>query len=823
MRRFLIATFLIIMIPTQAFSAVGFFSLLPNPVGKDEDGEYIELRNIGCEVVDISGFSLSDASGKVYVFPTWTSIASHENGKYTYSETKIALNNSGNESIYLKDAGWNIMSETQYSGTQKDGAVIILSPMDENCMPYEIEEERGGSETDSWSTVYTGGVLEEDVLIESTNSGGTESGGTLSDTWNIVDIPSYDAVVWWSGLLVSTTGSALDDIEFLSWSEEENGWVISEISQTHTESGLVNTGELVSYVETGILLPIEMYYSDMNRNNKIDMLEIYYPYNLTGTIHTGSIQLYSNTWWLSYARIDSQTGYILSGSLSWNILILELHEGDIEKVWLKITNTPSSELRLKSVWDLGFRSIGGQMPESFFLTKSFDEYKRVWQKIEKTGIESEQAKTDSGIVVFPEIIPTFQNYTNTTDSWDVLICTMVPCRLNFTLEPIFTWWFLQKDFSCQVSFGTGIYDTCNPPQLYPTASGAILLILTHKATGTSTGRLFTIVMNILSSKSTWGVVGIGIPPTNHPPVASIDMDGKWKTYFTSPEVNLLRCYAFTCSVNFTGENSYDPDNDDIQYFWLYDYQETSTKKDPWIRIFGIGNHTVILRVTDIYGASSETKYKIEVIHPDYIPEDEVEKKEKVAKWKSIKNKKTKAEKVVEKKKKKMKPVVFFDIPELVVQNKNPDNIEVSGNRYSCYTKTKTCSINFTLTGTQKWYTYEWIFPNQNGGYISKNPRSFAFPVGDSDLHIIIRDLAGNILTEQDIQIHVIKTTKTRIKKTPTTHRDEEEESEKEQEAPIRIFTNEEQQESENSSLFFLLFLSSSWFSGYLAIRRKRAW
>jgi hypothetical protein len=74
--------------------------------------------------------------------------------------------------------------------------------------------------------------------------------------------------------------------------------------------------------------------------------------------------------------------------------------------------------------------------------------------------------TSSG-VTFPDIIPTFQNYTNTNNSGDTLTCVTSPCRVNFTLDPIFTGSLLAKNYTCQITYGTGVYDSCNPPQLYP--------------------------------------------------------------------------------------------------------------------------------------------------------------------------------------------------------------------------------------------------------------------------------------------------------------------------------------------------------------------
>lgn len=819
----------------RAFASVEIIELLPNPAGKDEDGEYIEIRNTGCESVDISGYNLSDASSKTYIIPSWTILNKQENRRFPYSETKIGLNNSGDEAVYLRDMSGNMIDEVHYSETQKDDVVITISLTDEVCISPE--------ETSSWNTdSSTGEVL--------TDSGITEQ--------NPLNPPSEGG----SGTTETGTGEVLTDSGSNSWTGEifENYWsgeVLSDSWSTEIGSGLTETGAVsnpsseedsetgtwtpldppfsggLETIETGTLTPIEMYYSDSDGNNRIDTFEIIYPYVLTGGVNTGAIELYSNTGGLFSYRVNTLTGYIVDGFLSGNVLVLRILEGDIDKTTLRVNNTTSSEIRLKSSVDLGFRSLGGQIPESFFLTKSFDEYRNVSMKYEVWSMNSETGtwatgsgteqnppnplsqggneNTETGTVAFPELIPTFQNYTNTTNSWDLLTCTTMPCRVNFTLEPIFTGTFLEKDFSCQITFGTGVYNTCNPPQLYPTSSGSIEILLTDKATGTSTGRSITITMNLITANNPTANV---VPVDNHTPIAMIDMDGSWKKYFTSPDANLLRCYAFTCSVNFTWEHSYDPDGDELRFLWFYDYTTVSTKKDPGTRIFTIGTHTILFRVIDIYGAFGEVRYMIEVLHPDLRPKEEAEKKEKVEKKKTETKKTTK--------KKKVKPMVFFDAPDILIQNKNPSNIQIAGNRYTCYTKTKTCSINFTLTGAQSWYTYEWSFPGQSGSYISKNPRSFAFPVGASDVRLVVRDLAGNILVSQDMDIQVIKTTKTRgvwetvAKKEATT-------------IPAVIspatdtFSNETNVTASNpwdDSLLFLLFLSGSGLAGYVRVRRK---
>lgn len=94
MGRFLLSLLLLCSLPMQSFAGIYISTLLPNPTGKDEDGEYIEIRNTGCESVDISGYQLSDASGKDYLIPSGINLSKQENQKFPYSETNIQLNNS---------------------------------------------------------------------------------------------------------------------------------------------------------------------------------------------------------------------------------------------------------------------------------------------------------------------------------------------------------------------------------------------------------------------------------------------------------------------------------------------------------------------------------------------------------------------------------------------------------------------------------------------------------------------------------------------------------------------------------------------------------
>ncbi|TSC89777.1 MAG: Nucleic acid binding, OB-fold, tRNA/helicase-type [Parcubacteria group bacterium Gr01-1014_3] len=73
---------------------------LPNPVGKDTDGEYILLFNDSAGAVSLDGWSLKDASGKI--FKLSGKLTANQPLKLNYATTKISLNNS-EETIYLID------------------------------------------------------------------------------------------------------------------------------------------------------------------------------------------------------------------------------------------------------------------------------------------------------------------------------------------------------------------------------------------------------------------------------------------------------------------------------------------------------------------------------------------------------------------------------------------------------------------------------------------------------------------------------------------------------------------------------------------------
>jgi hypothetical protein len=94
-------------------SEVRISEVLPNPAGSTDDGEYIELHNFGKTPVDLAGWTLTDAAGKEYRI-TEALLPPEGYLVLPRSETRLALNNSGTESVTLHDFTGQEISRVQF-------------------------------------------------------------------------------------------------------------------------------------------------------------------------------------------------------------------------------------------------------------------------------------------------------------------------------------------------------------------------------------------------------------------------------------------------------------------------------------------------------------------------------------------------------------------------------------------------------------------------------------------------------------------------------------------------------------------------------------
>jgi len=100
--------------------------LLPNPVGDDTEGEFIEIQNRTTFSVDLSGWSVADASGRTYRF-TEGALRAQGYLSIPRTDSKISLNNSGGETVTLLSPDDVVQDEVEFEGTAPEGDSYALS------------------------------------------------------------------------------------------------------------------------------------------------------------------------------------------------------------------------------------------------------------------------------------------------------------------------------------------------------------------------------------------------------------------------------------------------------------------------------------------------------------------------------------------------------------------------------------------------------------------------------------------------------------------------------------------------------------------------
>jgi len=101
--------------------------LLPNPRGDDSENEFIELKNLTDQEIDLNNWKLEDAAGTKFIITSQKLATTKISAKGFFllwrKDSKIALNNSGIETLKLYQPNDSLVSFVQYSGTvQEDHA-----------------------------------------------------------------------------------------------------------------------------------------------------------------------------------------------------------------------------------------------------------------------------------------------------------------------------------------------------------------------------------------------------------------------------------------------------------------------------------------------------------------------------------------------------------------------------------------------------------------------------------------------------------------------------------------------------------------------------
>ena len=110
---------------TETIPTLRLSELLPDPVGRDTDGEFIELENYGSAAADLGACRLSIPGKRDHELPE-TSLGAHELYYFLYAETGLALTNSG-ATLELSCSG-RTLSSVSYTGPAKEGSAYAIDP-----------------------------------------------------------------------------------------------------------------------------------------------------------------------------------------------------------------------------------------------------------------------------------------------------------------------------------------------------------------------------------------------------------------------------------------------------------------------------------------------------------------------------------------------------------------------------------------------------------------------------------------------------------------------------------------------------------------------
>ena len=159
--------------------AIVINEFLPNPVGADAEGEFIELKNIGTDEVDLKGWQLDDGEGgsSAYIIPDGTLIQGGEILVFLRSVTGLALNNGGDE-VRLFSPDEQVRDEHRYSESVSEGIVrargegemwqwsTTSTPGEINVISWEVEEES----VDEEELEYSDAIVINEFLSNPTGS-----------------------------------------------------------------------------------------------------------------------------------------------------------------------------------------------------------------------------------------------------------------------------------------------------------------------------------------------------------------------------------------------------------------------------------------------------------------------------------------------------------------------------------------------------------------------------------------------------------------------------------------------------------------------------
>lgn len=219
-----------IIVTTPAYTdAVVVNEVLPNPVGSDATGEFVELYNSGDTAVDLSGWQLDDAEGgsTPYTLPNDTLIAATSYKVWYRSETKLAFNNDADAARLLDPAG-AVRTQLTYEESAPEGhsynrTSAMTASVSSTVTPgaanvITVPEENATEDEDETAAVATGRVAGTSAATVALADIREEEMGTLVRTEGVISAPPGALNVRWfylagSGAQVYLHSAAFPDLK----------------------------------------------------------------------------------------------------------------------------------------------------------------------------------------------------------------------------------------------------------------------------------------------------------------------------------------------------------------------------------------------------------------------------------------------------------------------------------------------------------------------------------------------------------------------------------------------------------------------------------
>ncbi len=108
-----------VSVPLPITAELVISEFIPNPVGLDEENEWVEIYNAGSDDVNLTGWKLEDASGKNYDFPN-QEIKSRNYLVLSRGQTGISLNNNSETLVLIAPDGSEAF-KISFTGGSKEG------------------------------------------------------------------------------------------------------------------------------------------------------------------------------------------------------------------------------------------------------------------------------------------------------------------------------------------------------------------------------------------------------------------------------------------------------------------------------------------------------------------------------------------------------------------------------------------------------------------------------------------------------------------------------------------------------------------------------